>query len=128
MNEKSIGSKLKEIRNSKKISQADVVQQLSNYGIEMSRETLSKIENESRSISADELNVICKVFGVEISELFEQDEDLVTMFRHRNYSEEVLDEIEELQTMIKVFLNQKKIFNNAFEIRRTKPLWEECEC
>jgi hypothetical protein len=44
----------------------------------------------------------------------------------RNFSEETINEIEKLQAMIKVFIYQKKIFNEEFKPIKRKPLWEEC--
>ena len=81
----------------------------------MSRETLSKIENTSRSISAVELNALCKVFNVDMSVFFheEEPEDLVTFFRKRNFSQNALEEISQLQEMVKLFINQEKIYREG---------------
>jgi len=123
---KELGTKIRAAREEKAFSQSEVVEKLMDKGLNMSRETLSKIENGNRSISAIELNALCEILGININSLFNEDDDLVTLFRKRNFSEETINEIEKLQAMIKVFIYQKKIFNEEFKPIKRKPLWEEC--
>jgi predicted CoA-binding protein len=75
-----------------------------------------------------ELNAICKVLNIDINILFEdeEDDDLVTLFRKKNFSEKTVEEVEKLQDMIKMFIYQKKIYNGEFKPQKRKPLWEEC--
>ena len=123
-----IGLKIKAIREARGLSQIEVVERLAEKGINMSRETLSKIENGNRTVSAVELNAICKVLNIDINILFEdeEDDDLVTLFRKKNFSEKTIEEVEKLQEMIKMFVYQKKIYNGEFKLQKRKPLWEEC--
>jgi transcriptional regulator with XRE-family HTH domain len=121
-----LGAKIRNAREQKAFSQNEVVAKLMEKGIDMSRETLSKIENGNRSISAIELNALCNILDLDINSLFSEDEDLVTLFRKRNFSENTINEIEKLQDMIKVFVYQKKIYNGEFKPIKRKPLWEEC--
>ncbi len=123
-----IGLKIKAIREARGLSQIEVVERLAEKGINMSRETLSKIENGNRTVSAMELNAICKVLNIDINILFEdeEDDDLVTLFRKKNFSEKTIEEVEKLQDMIKMFIYQKKIYNGEFKPQKRKPLWEEC--
>lgn len=120
--------KIKAIREARGLSQIEVVERLAEKGINMSRETLSKIENGNRTVSAVELNAICKVLNIDINILFEdeEDDDLVTLFRKKNFSEKTIEEVEKLQDMIKMFIYQKKIYNGEFKPQKRKPLWEEC--
>jgi transcriptional regulator with XRE-family HTH domain len=120
--------KIKAIREARGLSQIEVVERLAEKGINMSRETLSKIENGNRTVSAMELNAICKVLNIDINILFEdeEDDDLVTLFRKKNFSEKTIEEVEKLQDMIKMFIYQKKIYNGEFKPQKRKPLWEEC--
>ncbi|MGI6669835.1 MAG: helix-turn-helix domain-containing protein [Acetivibrionales bacterium] len=120
-----LGTKIKAIRDEKGLSQTEVVQMLTEKNINMSRETLSKIENGNRSISAIELNALCSVLGIEIGTLFEEEDDLVTLFRRRNLSEKAIDELEKLQDMIKALIYQKKVFYGEVKPAKRKPLWEE---
>ncbi|NLC46843.1 MAG: helix-turn-helix transcriptional regulator [Firmicutes bacterium] len=123
-----IGLKIKAVREERGLSQAEVVERLAEQNVNMSRETLSKIENNNRTISAIELNAISKVLNVDMNTLFEDNEDydLVTLFRKKNFSEKTITEVEKLQDMIKVFIYQKKIYNGEFKPQKRKPLWEEC--
>ena len=123
-----IGFKIKAIREARGLSQIEAVERLVEKGINMSRETLSKIENGNRTVSAVELNAICKVLNIDINILFEdeEDDDLVTLFRKKNFSEKTVEEVEKLQDMIKMFIYQKKIYNGEFKPQKRKPLWEEC--
>lgn len=120
--------KIKAIREARRLSQIEAVERLAEKGINMSRETLSKIENGNRTVSAVELNAICKVLNIDINILFEdeEDDDLVTLFRKKNFSEKTIEEVEKLQDMIKMFIYQKKIYNGEFKPQKRKPLWEEC--
>ena len=123
-----IGFKIKAIREARGLSQIEAVERLVEKGINMSRETLSKIENGNRTVSAVELNALCKVLNIDINILFEDDEDddLVTLFRKKNFSEKTVEEVEKLQDMIKMFIYQKKIYDGEFKPQKRKPLWEEC--
>ena len=121
-----LGAKIRAAREEKAFSQSEVVEKLMEKGINMSRETLSKIENGNRSISAVELNALCNILGIDINSLFNEDDDLVTLFRKRNFSESTINEIGKLHDMIKVFIYQKKIYNGEFKPIKRKPLWEEC--
>ena len=123
-----IGLKIKAVREERGLSQAEVVERLAEQNVNMSRETLSKIENNNRTISAIELNAISKVLNVDMNTLFEDNEDydLVTLFRKKNFSEKTITEVEKLQDMIKVFIYQKKIYNGEFKPQKRKPLLEEC--
>ncbi|SNX54486.1 helix-turn-helix transcriptional regulator [Thermoanaerobacterium sp. RBIITD] len=123
-----IGLKIKDAREARGLSQIEVVERLAEKDINMSRETLSKIENGNRTVSAVELNALCKVLNIDINILFEdeEDDDLVTLFRKKNFSEKTVEEVEKLQDMIKMFIYQKKIYNGEFKPQKKKPLWEEC--
>ncbi len=115
--ESEIGKKIKNIREQKKLSQSEVVEKLAKQDINMSRETLSKIENNNRSISAIELKALCNIFDVDINEFFpeEESEDLVTFFRKRNASKNTLKEIAKLQNMVKIFMKHEKIYKEELK-------------
>ncbi len=110
-----IGKKIKAIRQEKGLSQLAVVEKLIEQDINMSRETLSKIENNNRSISALELKALCNVLNVDIGDFFDEEEsdDLVTFFRERNFSKNILKEISKLQEMVKIFINHEKIYKEG---------------
>lgn len=68
----SIGLKIKAIREERGLSQIEVVERLAKQDINMSRETLSKIENGNRTVSAIELNALCKVLNIDINNLLKR--------------------------------------------------------
>lgn len=119
-----IGGRIKESREDKKISQQLMVDRLKDLGISMSRETLSKIENGNRTVSAVELKAICSVLDLDVETVLQDSEDdsLVTLFRKRNMNEEAIKGVETIQEMIMSFMNQKKILNSN-TITNVEPLW-----
>jgi transcriptional regulator with XRE-family HTH domain len=119
-----IGGRIKSFRENKKISQQLMVDKLKDLGISISRETLSKIENGNRTVSAVELKAISTVLDLDIETLLEENEDdsLVTLFRNRNMNEEAIKSVETLQEMIIDFMNQKKILNTN-TTTNLEPLW-----
>ena len=72
--EYQIGKRIKAIREDKGLSQSKVVEKLKEYDIKMSRETLSKIENNSRSVYAIELKALSKVLDADINDFFHEEE------------------------------------------------------
>lgn len=119
-----IGGRIKSFREGKKISQQSMVESLKELGITMSRETLSKIENGNRTVSAVELKAICSVLDVAVELLLEEyeDDNLVTLFRKRNMKEDTIKSVETLQDMIISFMNQKNILNTNVS-SKFDPLW-----
>jgi transcriptional regulator with XRE-family HTH domain len=125
----NVGLKIKDVREEKKLSQNEVVAKLAELNITMSRETLSKIETNKRTISAVELNALCAVYGIDISSIFDKGEtdDLVTLFREKcDFNDEVtITELEGLQNMIKIFISQEELYKGGFQVPLRRPLWEE---
>lgn len=121
-----IGGRIKDIREDKKISQQFMADRLKDLGISMSRETLSKIENGNRTVSAVELKAIGSVLDVDVDILLQDNEDdnLVTLFRKRNMNEETIKRVETLQDMIMSFMNQKNIVS-TIPSTNVEPLWRD---
>lgn len=121
--EEKLGKRIKKIREERGLSQLEVAERLGREDIRISRETLSKIENNSRSISAVELRTLCKVLYVDMEDFFYKekaeglDSDLITFFRKRNFSQKSLEEISQLQELIKIFIEQEKIYKNIVETK-----------
>ena len=68
----SIGFNIKTLREEKGLNQNQLVDKLLEKNIRMSRETLSKIENDNRTVSAIELAAICDILGVSYDEFFKE--------------------------------------------------------
>ncbi len=119
-----IGTRIKQIRESKGISQQSLVNELNEIGMSLSRETLSKIENGNRTLAVHELKGICKVLDVDVEVLLKEEEDEVTLkklFRKQNLQEETLKKIDVIEDMIINFVSQKNLPKK--EKRNVKPLW-----
>jgi transcriptional regulator with XRE-family HTH domain len=107
-----IGKRIKEIREEKGINQKEMSENLQNNGINISRETLSKIENGLRVINEIELNTICSILNVASEEIMkeEPDEDFATLFRTiTGVSDEAIDELRYIQKHIKSIVAQKNL-------------------
>jgi transcriptional regulator with XRE-family HTH domain len=116
-----IGTRIKQIRESKGISQQSLVNEI---GMSLSRETLSKIENGNRTLAVHELKGICKVLDVDVEVLLKDEEDEVTLeklFRKQNLNEDTLKKIDVIEDMIINFISQKNLQKK--EKSNVKPLW-----
>ena len=65
----AIGANIRRIRNGKKIKQVELVRLLQLEGVEMSRETLVKIERGKQHIRATQLRAIRDALGTTYDEL-----------------------------------------------------------
>ena len=68
----NIGQNMKIIAESKGIKKADIIRELQLSGIPMTKQKYYKLENGLANITADELVLIAKALGCEISELFRE--------------------------------------------------------
>jgi transcriptional regulator with XRE-family HTH domain len=111
-----VGERIKNEREEKKISQKVLCDMLQKVGVEISRETLSKIENGSRIVSAIEIKKISDMLGVDPQQFLkeeEEEQDLVLLFRRSGKfddNEEYLEELDEIQYFLKSFIRQKAIY------------------
>lgn len=127
-----IGERIKVNRESRGYNQQELVALLESAHVRMSRETLSKIENGARSVSAIEIKAICEVLNIDLTDFLKEDkeEDLVMLFRkYRKYHEvdnpAVISELNKLQDIIRDFSNQMRIKNGEVKMRVLEPLWKE---
>lgn len=125
-----IGTRVKAAREAKGLSQLQFVNEIEKAGLKLSRETLSKIETGSRSVSVLEIKAICKAISLDAEEFLKDDEEdnLVTLFRkHAALSniEEILGEVSQIQNMLKDFIVQKDIYTKGVTAKKYEPLWKE---
>jgi len=115
-----IGIRICNARVTARLNQTQVSEQLKDRGLNISRETISKIENGDRPLSAIELPVFADVLSVTVDALLKEDaaEDLVTLFRRKSDACIVDQEILEIQDMIRDFIKQKQLNNGKLLIRR----------
>lgn len=120
---KLVGERIRDAREKKEISQKLFCSMLKECGVEISRETLSKIENGSRMISAIELKKIANVLCMNPESLLEEEEeqDLIVLFRKYGKLDGIcgedisvcIEELEEVQYFIKGFIRQKMIYEGV---------------
>lgn len=119
-----VGERIKNAREEKKISQKLLCDMLQEVGIEISRETLSKIENGSRIVSAIEIKKIADVLGFDPQKFLEEEEEqnLVMLFRRSGRfdesDEECLEQLDEIQFFLKSFIRQKAIHEGKIKVRK----------
>lgn len=120
-----IGIRISNARVAAGLNQLQVSERLKARGLNISRETISKIENGDRPLSAIELPVFAKVLSVTVDFLLKEDdaEDLVTLFRKKSGAYIVDQEIFEIQDMIKDFIKQKQLHDGRLVIRKRQPIW-----
>lgn len=68
-----VGKKVKQLRKKKGWSQEILSIKLELLGIHVCRGSISKIENQNRVVTDEELYGLAKVFNVPIDELFKED-------------------------------------------------------
>lgn len=104
-----IGSKLKSIRLAHGLTGTDLATLSST-----SQSTISEIENNRRSPSIDTLDRICKVLGITISELLEEENIDPTFVKLRDlYTQLSQEEKNVLIQFLTVFINQRKTTKNV---------------
>lgn len=122
-----IGERIRIKRESLKLSQKELAFSLEKIGFNLSRETISKIENGSRATNAIEIKAIGEILGITTEELVQENEekDLVSLFRSRGeeLSETAVYELEEIQNFVKGLIAQKKIDKGDVKIKRYEPNW-----
>ncbi len=68
-----VGSKIKELRKAKGLSQKTLSDKLETYAVYVCRGSISRIEDKRRTVTDIELYGFAKVLGVPIDSLFEED-------------------------------------------------------
>jgi len=120
-----IGTRIYNARVAAGLNQTQVSEKLKERSLNISRETISKIENGDRPLSAIELPVFAEVLSVTVEALLKEDttEDLVTLFRRKSDTCLIDQEISDIQDMIKDFIKQKQLHDGKLVIRKRQPMW-----
>ena len=72
-----VGPKLKRLRNGKNISQTEFSRLCSEKGVKRSVATISKIENQLRSVYDYEVQIFADVLGIPIDELYAMEQIVI---------------------------------------------------
>ncbi|MEK5063646.1 helix-turn-helix domain-containing protein [Cytobacillus sp. FSL R5-0596] len=117
-NQTLVGERLKELREFREYSQADLAEALKVKGITVSRETVSKMETGARAISAFELKALSIIFDIEIDYFFEEEEEsLASLFRKQkdlNDDDELF--LEEVFVTVELLLAQEELHHSDKKI------------
>lgn len=70
----TLGKNIRRVRMLRKLTQAETVLKLQEYGVHMTRETLANIESGRRNIKARDLKALKKVLDTEYEEFFKEGE------------------------------------------------------
>lgn len=112
-----IGNKIKELRDFRQLSQTDVANQLTELGLSVSRETISKMETGNRNISVVELQLLSQIFNVDIDfflEEEEEDETLVSLYRkHKELEEEDEILLQDIYMTVELIIAQKELHRRS---------------
>lgn len=76
-NRNMIGQTVVQLRQSKQISQGELVSKVQLQGIDMNQAKLSRIEGQMISVTDQDIFAIAKALGVSVDTLFQQRNDLV---------------------------------------------------
>lgn len=111
----TIGANVRRFRQAVAMSQAQLAEALSGYGISFSQQTVLKIEKGERPLKLSEAAAISKCLGIAVQDLFETDEEAsaesVSLRRARGFCDEIrmvaraalagLDKLQHMQVILK---------------------------
>ncbi|MGF7185290.1 transcriptional regulator with XRE-family HTH domain [Desulfitispora alkaliphila] len=105
----ALGMRIKELRQEHKISQ----EQMANV-LETTRQRYSRIENGQVDISFMMIKKAADYLGVSTSDITsaeEEKKELVTLFREKDSGEDVINSVEKIQEILKVFHAHEKLYH-----------------
>lgn len=105
------GNRIKLLRTSLGLKQEHIAEYLG-----ISREYVSMIENNERDASLNNLEKLADLFGVELSDLINEDENNVTVtaslaFRADEVQIADLEQVSKFRSIVKNYLKMQKILN-----------------
>jgi transcriptional regulator with XRE-family HTH domain len=109
----TIGCKIKELRTIRKISQEEMAELL-----ETTRQRYSRIENGQVDISYVIIKKIAGHLGVATSEITKAEQEqkkLVTFFREKNTSDDVVSSVAKIEEILRVFHAHEKLYYQTRE-------------
>jgi transcriptional regulator with XRE-family HTH domain len=109
----AIGSKIKELRTSYKISQEEMAELL-----DTTRQRYSRLENGQLDISYVIIKKIADHLGVatsEITKVEQEKKELVTFFREKNTGDDILGSVAKIEEILRVFHAHEKLYHQTRE-------------
>ena len=105
----AIGNKIKDLRTTRKISQEQMAEVL-----DTTRQRYSRLENGQVDISYVIIKKVADHLGVPISEITSAEEEkkaLVTFFREKDLSEDIVGSVSIIEEILRVFHAHGKLYN-----------------
>lgn len=109
----AIGSKIKELRTSHKISQEEMAELL-----ETTRQRYARLENGQVDISYVIIKKIADRLGVatsEITKVEQEKKELITYFREKNTGDDILGSVAKIEEILRVFHAHEKLYHQTRE-------------
>ena len=104
----AIGSRIKELRTSHRVSQEQMAELLNT-----SRQRYARLENGQVDISYVIIKKIADYFGVsttEITDAEQENKELVAFFRERDANEDIVKSVAEIQEILRIFHAHEKLY------------------
>lgn len=105
----AIGSRIKELRRTRKIGQEQMAEVL-----DTSRQRYSRLENGQVDISYVIIKKIADYLGVSVYDITsaeEEKKELVTFFREKDLSEDIVGSVSIIEEILNVFHAHEKLYN-----------------
>lgn len=105
----AIGSRIKELRSNHKISQEQMAEVL-----DTTRQRYSRLEKGQVDISYVMIKKIADYFGVSVSDITSaglEKKELITFFREKNTSEDVVSKVSKIEEILRVFHAHEKLYH-----------------
>ena len=109
----AIGSRIKELRTIRKISQEQMAELL-----DTTRQRYSRLENGQVDISYVIIKKIADYFGVPTKEITIAEQgkkELLTFFREKNTGEDVVGSVAKIEKILRVFHAHEKLYHQTME-------------
>lgn len=104
----AIGKRIKKIRTSKNVTQEEIASLL-----DTTRQRYSRLEKGQSDISYIEIKKIADYFGIsttDITEAAEESKEIVAYFREKNSCQDVINSVEKVEEILKVFNAHQKLY------------------
>jgi len=115
----AIGSKIKELRTSYNISQEEMAELL-----ETTRQRYSRLEKGQIDISYVVIKKIANYLGVAIRDITKVEQgkkELVTFFREKNTSDDIIGSVSKIEQILRVFNAHEKLYHQ----KRERDIYED---
>ncbi|MFW6025155.1 MAG: helix-turn-helix domain-containing protein [Candidatus Woesearchaeota archaeon] len=127
MNKKSLGLKIKQLREEKGFTQEALVEKLLKKNVQITKNYLDEIENNKKSASAVELEAICKILDVEMDVLFNLKSFglIKKLEKRKELNKKEANEAKRLQLFLDALFEQENIYKKRCKSSMQESLQEQ---